>query len=205
VKRSDFLVGAVSSLAVFSLSGCHYTKMLWADEYLDTALAFLVTEDGTHLVVLGEKYHYVFDQITPSLQQVLLGPLRTAVTATLSGFYVTRDNVVTGDYTLTLSDTATDQDRRRAIDAGFTTPALSLSGHLQGVRYIAKGFPASADAQQFTRRYTVSIREQDPRFGPASRTLLTPVALAADGTLMLGAVVLVALMLAIVLVVPGRS
>jgi hypothetical protein len=66
--------------------------------YDETALSFLVTEDGSRLVVLGEKYHYIFDDISPSLKEILLGPLhlRTVVVAVLANFYVKSDNVVTG-------------------------------------------------------------------------------------------------------------
>jgi hypothetical protein len=33
--------------------------------YDETAPSFLVTEDGSHLVVLGEQYHYIFDDVSP--------------------------------------------------------------------------------------------------------------------------------------------
>jgi hypothetical protein len=154
-----------------------------------------VTEDGSKLVVLGEKYHYIFDEISPALKHILLSPLelRTVVAAGLSNFSVGSDNVVTGDYTLSLLDTASEAQRRSAIDAGFVVPELSLSGHLNGLRYSAEGFRAPADIQKFVRPYIVSVEE--PR-SMTARILLTPLTVTADGVLILAGLALLLIVLA---------
>ena len=82
MRRRDVLKGTLSSLSLLSVTGC-VTKKLYETlethdtQYDETALSFLVTEDGSKLVVLGEKYHYIFDDIAPSLTHVLGSPLRT--------------------------------------------------------------------------------------------------------------------------------
>ena len=198
MKRAEFLTGTVSSLALLSLHGCFTPKLYekHETEYEETALSFLVTEDGSKVVVLGKSYHYIFNDITPSLKQILTSPLRKVVAADLSNFYVRRDNVVTGDYTVSLVAEASDEDRRSAVDAGFVTPGLTLSGHLEGRRYSAENFPPPAKTQEFTRPYVVTIREQESSSRLAGKILLTPIAVAADGVLILGGLALLLIFLA---------
>jgi hypothetical protein len=145
---------------------------------------------------VGRSYHYIFNDITPSLKQILTSPLRRVVAASLSNFYVRRNNVVTGEYTISLVSDASDEERRMAIDAGFVTPELTLSGHVEGTRYSAEGFPSLPKTQEFTHPYVVSIREQDSSSRLAGKILLTPITVAADGILILGGVALVLLVLA---------
>jgi hypothetical protein len=198
MQRRDVLKGTLSSLALLSSTGC-VTKKLYETlethdtQYDETALSFLVTEDGSKLVVLGEKYHYIFSDISPSLTQVLGSQLRTVVAADLANFRVRRDNVVTGDYTLHLSEQASDEQRRSAAEAGFVVPGLTLPGHLKGVRYSAEGFPSPPETQRFTRPYVVSITE-DAESKLAAKIMLTPLTVAADGVIVLGAVVLILLL-----------
>ena len=159
-------------------------------QYDETALSFLVTEDGSKLVVLGEKYHYIFDDISPSLTRVLGSPLRTVVAATLLNFHLRKDNVITGDYTLHLSEQASDEQRRSAIDAGFGASELTLEGTLKGIRYSAKGFPSPPATQRFNRPYIVPITEETEA-KLATKILLTPLTVTADGLLVLGGLVLI--------------
>ncbi len=191
MERKDFLKAALSSLTLLSVTGC-FTPMLYKTRiYDETGLSFLVSEDGSRLVVLGEKYHYIFDEISPSLKQILLSPLnlRTVVVVDLRDFNV-RDNVVTGNYSLWLSGLASDEQRKSAIDAGFVTPDLRVSGRLKGVRYSREGFPPTAHTQEFARKYVVSVREQPSTAATAAKILLTPVTVAADGALILGGLLL---------------
>ena len=196
MERKDFLKAMLSSFTVLSVAGC-FTPMLYEPRlYDETALSFLVTEDGSRLVVLGEKYHYIFDDISPSLKEILLSPLnlRTVVVAVLANFYVKSDNVVTGDYFLSLSDQASEEQRKTAIGAGFVPPDLNLSGHLKGVRYSAKGFPFSAaQTQAFAHRYSANVRAERSK---TAKILLTPVTVTADGILILGGTALLLLLLA---------
>jgi hypothetical protein len=195
MRRRDLLKGTTSSLAVLSVTGC-FTPLLYktgATQYDETALSFLVTEDGSKLVVLGAKYHYIFDDISPSLTHVLGSPLlRAVVVGDLMAFRVTKDNVVTGGYKLKLSEEASDEQRRSAIDAGFPEPELILLGNLKGVRYSAEGFPPLPETQKFTGTYTVRITEESET-SLASKIMLTPLTVAADGAIMLGAAVLLVL------------
>lgn len=145
--------------------------------------------------MLGEKYQYIFDEMSPSLKQILLSPLhlRTVVVAALANVDVSSDNVVTGDYTLSLSDQTSEEQRESAIDAGFVTSDVTLSAHLKGVRYSAEGFHSTARTQEFARRHVVTVRAEKSK---AAKILLTPGTVAADGALILGGLFLLFLILA---------
>ena len=195
MERRAFVTGGLSSLVVLSTAGCFTPMVYKPTKYDETALSFYVTEDGSKLVVLGAKYHYILDDISPPLKHVLLSPLelRTVIVADLMNFSVNSDNVVTGYYQLSLQDWATEVQRRNAIAAGFVVPALTWSGSLKGQRYGAEGFPLPKDTQKFARPYVVSVEE--PR-SMTAKILLTPLAVTADGILILAGTALVLLMLA---------
>lgn len=195
MERQEFLKGALSSLTLLSVSGCFTPKLYEHHKYDETSTSFYVTEDGSKVVVVGEKYHYIFDDVSPSLKNILLSPLelRKVVIADLSNFYVRRDNVVTGDYILSLSSTASEEQRKSALDAGFVPPGPTLSGHLKGLRYSTEGFAATAQTQTFSQPYVVSIEEQGSM---VAKILLTPIAVTADGILILAGAALLLILLA---------
>jgi hypothetical protein len=116
----------------------------------------------------------------------------TRFVADLSNFSGNGDNVATGNYKLSLQDTASETQRRNAIGAGFVVPELTLSGNLKGQRYSAEGFRLPTDTQKFARPYVVSIDE--PR-STTTKILLTPLAVTADGILILAATALLLLIL----------
>jgi hypothetical protein len=58
MRRRDVLRGTLSSLAVLSVTGCLTPKLETREtQYEETAVSFLVTEDGSQLVVVGKKDH----------------------------------------------------------------------------------------------------------------------------------------------------
>ena len=196
MERRVFVKEGLCSLTILSIAGC-FTPMLYAPRHYDeTGLAFYVTEDGSKLVVIGEKYHYIFDDVSPSLKEILLSPLelRTVVAASLMNFFVGSDNAVTGGYALSLLDTASEAQRKSAIAAGFAVPELTLSGQLRGLRYSAEGFRLPAtDRRTFAHSYVVNVGESR---STTTKVLLTPLAVTADGVLILAGTALVLLLLA---------
>ena len=56
---------------------------------------------------------------------------------------------------------------------------------MKGVRYSAKGFPSPPKAQKFNRAYVVTITEETEST-LATKIMLTPITVAADGALILG-------------------
>jgi hypothetical protein len=200
MNRRNFIKGTFSSIMFLSATGCitpKFNKSHFASGvYKDTIYSFLITEDGSKFVVLGEKYHYIFD-VSPNLKKVLLGSFRSEVRAYFKDFHVAQDNKITGDYSLVLLAEATDEQGKSAIDAGFTLNEtyLELSGHLEGIRYSAEGFPPISETYKFNRQYEVEIQEELTTANKAGKILATPIVVLADGVLILTGVALVLVVL----------
>jgi hypothetical protein len=189
MNRREFLTILSASFAFFSLSGCLTRKLYTPPQYRETVTSFLISQDGKKLVVLGKNYHYVFD-MPPSLKQVLFSSFRKAIDANLYNFNVTTEQIVTGDYLLTIKKNAADKERESAIEAGFVSDrvhGISLSGSLKGIRYSAAGFQAES-VQTFNHPYAVVVSEQQTSGQNAAKILLTPITVAADGVLTLAGI-----------------
>ena len=182
---------AASSLA---LSGC-FTPALYENHdetYIEHVSAFLITKDGKKLVVLGERYHYIFD-LPDKLRPVLTASYRKSLHTSFSSFHVDGGDV-TGNYDTVLSKDASADERQAAAADGVIArrDQLRLGGNIAGKRYSTEGFTLKPDgaAQAFNERYTVGIDEAPSAFAKGLRILATPVTVAADGVLVLGGILL---------------
>lgn len=214
MKRRDFLLAMTAGITPL-LSGClPLTEKLLKDSpgtterptYTETVSTFLITSDGKKLVVLGDGYHYVFNA-PPSLIQTLQASFRPLISANLSGFSLT-DNEVSGQYELTLDPKASDEHRAAARKIGFemsTDGSMVLRDTLNGTRYNAQHFNSVAIKNRFNKTYRVEVSESTAGGGPGAKILLTPVTLAADGVLVLvGTAVLIPLLLTICIASKGK-
>ncbi|VWD32994.1 hypothetical protein [Burkholderia contaminans] len=188
-RRTLLTAGAV--IVAAGLTGC--TAMLFEDgQYEETVDRFLVSEDGKKFVVLGTKYHYILD-MPEHLGAVLASPYWKSINASLYGF-VAQGSKISGKFSLRLhrSD-MTEEDRDRALEDGFTklgSVDLEMKGALAGSRYLADGFAQGKTWSSFTHSYKIQVTDRITSAGKAVRVLATPVTLAADGVMMIGAVVL---------------
>ncbi|WP_423379153.1 hypothetical protein [Burkholderia sp. LMG 32019] len=188
-RRTLLTAGAV--IVAAGLTGC--TVMLFEDgKYEETVDRFLVSEDGKKFVVLGEKYHYIFD-MPEHLGAVLASPCRKSINASLDGF-VAEGSKISGKFWLQLRRAdMTDDDWNRALEDGFTKRGsndLEMKGALAGSRYRADGFAQGKTWASFAHSYKIDVTDRITTAGKAVRVLATPVTLAADGVMMVGAVVL---------------
>ncbi|WP_321785061.1 hypothetical protein [Burkholderia pyrrocinia] len=188
-RRTLLTAGAIAAAA--GLTGC--TAMLFEDgHYEETVDRFFVSEDGKKFIVLGKKYHYIFD-MPEHLGAVLASPYRKSIKASLYDF-VAQGGKISGKFRLELHRTdMTDDDRDRALADGFTNDGrddLKMKGALDGLRYLADGFAQGKTWSSFAHSYTIQVTDRITTAGKAVRVLATPVTLAADGVMMVGAVVL---------------
>ncbi|KWC82038.1 hypothetical protein WL57_23055 [Burkholderia cepacia] len=190
MKRRALLTAGVIVVAA-GLTGC--TAMLFEDgRYEETVDRFLVSEDGKKFVVLGEKYHYIFD-MPEHLGAVLASPYRKSINASLYGF-VAQGSKISGKFRLQLRRAdMTDEGWDRALEDGFAkreSSDLEMKGELAGSRYLADGFAQGKTWSSFAHSYKIDVTDRITTAGKAVRVLATPVTLAADGVMMIGAVVL---------------
>lgn len=162
--------------------------------FVEVVNTFLITQDGKNLIVAGKQHHYIF---TPNdtLKFILAWPERKRVKVTFNNFSITSDQTVLGSYQLRIdnADNLTNETLKQLSLKGFTRSAslplfLTYYGQIQGTRYLADKFQLPA-AMQFSRTYSISMIEHQPSATEAmKRILLTPLAVAADGLLILGGV-----------------
>ncbi|KAG8153359.1 hypothetical protein [Burkholderia catarinensis] len=193
------LLAAAMAASSLALSGCFTPKLYKDDAYSEGVSGFMITEDGKKLVVLGTRYHYIFD-LPAQLRPVLQSGYRKSLRTTFIGFHASGGSV-TGHYRIVLPKDASDDDRQAAAADGFTAAqaGLVLEGDIGGKRYSTEGFAGKdkAAAQPFNRPYSIYIKQSPSALGMGLRILATPVTVAADGVLVLGGVILVPIALVV--------
>jgi len=206
IKFLQVTVLAAGLALVETFTGACATAAMWNKQgstYQETVRSFQVSTDGKKLVVLGEKYHYIFD-LSPTLKTTLDSPFRSSLRASFGFFNVDADNKITGRYHLHLPRTATETEKQQALAAGFKpvkrTGEHFVSEEISGTRYSAKYFKLPENSAQFAKTYSISVRQPEDASGTIGKILMTPVTLVADGALTVGAVALAAIVLPIAII-----
>jgi len=180
----------------FLLPGCASTPEGEPVHGKEAMVSFLASKDGRKLVIVGEKHHYVFDG-DPSVASILRWDGRTRITPALVGeFKVERNQNFEGQYVLLAFDADLSADDQAFLtQTGFaktevkygdrTGPALRYFGSVKGRRYEA-GVLKQDEAVDFSRTQYLKYVEQETASGPADKAAPTPLARAADGSLVLG-------------------
>ncbi len=175
------------------LASCAFTPMLYYKDkpYLEEISSILVSADRKNIIVVSHKYHYIFD--APSIIIDTLDSTHASkVTVQFSKFHVDIENTVVGSVTLDLTN-ATESDIISAIDSGFRVERWLVAPtlvDLKGVRYAANENIADTQSYKLTEKHVIQVVESLSPIGKTIRTALTPIALAADGVLVMGGVVL---------------
>ncbi len=194
------LVTLLMAFCFLVFAGACFTPALYdkpaleSKHFVEKISSFLITQDGKNLIVAGNQYHYIF---TPNdtLKFILAWPERKRVKATFDSFTINNDQSVLGSYQLRIdnADNLPKETVALLTAKGFTSSAslplfLTYYGHIQGTRYLADNFKMPA-AMQFSQTYAINMIEYQPSTTEAiKRILLTPLAVAADGLLILGGV-----------------
>ncbi len=188
-------------IALFSLgeTGCVTHELLENiksdDSYTEEVKSVLFSQDGEKLVFIGDSHHYIFDMPVELLRS-LRSSFRKSLFARFKEFRVNKNNYIVGNITIFLDESASQNDREAAIDAGYvrqlTGPTLDLS--LQGMRYRSEGITTKREAYKLHYNYKVTVLEERSSLEKAALTAATPIAALADGTLILIGVPLVILL-----------
>ncbi|MBZ5790473.1 5-formyltetrahydrofolate cyclo-ligase [Burkholderia contaminans] len=190
MKRRTFL--ALPAVAAYGmLAGCTdfgpVTNHVMKDpEYRETLSAFLISEDGKKLVVLGKQYHYIFD-VPPALAVNLTAPYRPKLYTDFDDFE-THGDKISGRYILQLSREdapAGSELRERALADGFKDERYRLteSGTISGKRYRPNDVTPASVPQAFNHEYDVKVIERPSVLGKGVKLALSPITMAADGAL----------------------
>lgn len=201
IERRKFLLMALG--AGVANTGCVTQALLRREPgaYTEQIDSFLMTSDGSKLVVLGRQYHYILDA-PASLRGLLASSFRSKVQASFADFAVDRSEKLEGRLRVYASKLEPDE-HAQALALGFkeysgSASPLMLDAKLEGTRYSAEKFDQTAAQRstRFARTYEVKITTPEPSaLEYAPRLLLTPVTLAVDGTWLIAALPLVPIML----------
>jgi len=195
-RRNFVTLGALLSAGV--LAGCAgaeknklWTSALFENEqYTENVSSVLVSEDDKYIVVVTEKYHYVFGA-PPELVAALKAPFHHAITGSPGRLHVNSSGAATIDYHLRLNNEATQEEKDQARAAGFQTIDEGVEffhrGELRGTRYLANGVHLPAQSPvMLNRTYYINVDAELPPDEKSRRALLTPVTVTADGAMLLG-------------------
>jgi hypothetical protein len=194
MKKTFTLLVALSFLI---FGGACFTPALYeksAEEthnFVEQISTFLITQDGKSLIVVGKQHHYIFNA-NDTLKFILTWPEKKRVKTTFSNFVISSDQTVAGSYYLTVdaNQNLSAETHKLLISKGFNENKLEktlvYTGFIQGVRYAADQFELPATLQ-LNQNYTITMTEnQTSASATIKRILLTPLAVTADGLLILG-------------------
>ncbi len=166
--------------------------------------SFLITNDQQELVIVGKEHHYIFP-LYNDLREILMWSGRSKIMATNLHFVISKDNKINGYYELKARDwaTLTKADKTFLDEHNFylrdVKELMRLGRLTNGTVYSAGKFKMPA-GQSFNQPYFVNISYDYATAGAvagthvanagavAERVLLTPLAIAADGAIVVGAV-----------------
>ncbi|MDQ7089720.1 MAG: hypothetical protein Q9M50_03635 [Methylococcales bacterium] len=194
MKKSLILV---MTLAFLLLGNACFTPLLYDGKnsrtYTEEARSFLITEQGTQLVVIGKKHHYIFAAPDNTLKFILQWPEKKRIKASFSSFKIDTEQSVSGTYTLIVkkSPDLSVETNALLMAKGFTEnkalKILNYHGSLEGTRYSADSFKLPKTLF-LNKKYKLHMIEEMPlsASGVVKKILLTPLAIAADGLIILG-------------------
>ncbi len=187
------------ALSFLIFGGACFTPMLY-DKPIDNSRAFteevssfLISQEGNKLIVIGKAHHYIFDT-NNLLKFILQWSEKKQVKASFANFTIKTDQSLSGTYHLRIRLENLNPDIKALLIAkGFTQhPVLKIleyQGKLQGKRYLAGKVKIPA-TMQLNKTYDIPMIEEAPISASevAKRVLLPPVALLADGVLVIGGI-----------------
>ncbi len=182
-------------LFLFSSSSC-VTRLVWNTSYNDTFRQFLISQDGSMVIFLGSKYHYIFSDNTGILESILSWPGRRNlfINSKESRVDLDHNNVVTGQIVVeSFFNRMPHEDYEYLRALGFRAKnkfsPLKIKLVMKGKRYLPRA-DLGYDLPELQRSYVISIHYQGDALENIGKMALTPITLATDSVLMLGSIIL---------------
>lgn len=201
LKKVMLILSAISFMVLGG--ACVTTAVLESKSYNtktynETVSSFLVSADKKNILVLGKDRHYLF-HFKPKLQRILGSSINKKIHAEFNTFNLnTEKTTVRGNFRLkAMAEQVSAKEAATLKSLGFvlrsktkTQPAHWQSyQYLSGKYYRAGNFALPQDSRYLNQSYNVKIRERSlKKSNGVRKALLTPLAIAADGALMIGAI-----------------
>jgi hypothetical protein len=187
-QRVFLILAALLSLG---MAGCVVTpalkKMIKKDtSYAEEVTSVLISKDEKKMVFIGDRYHYIFNAPVV-LSSSLQSSLRKSLYFFIEDFWVDKNNYTFGKITITLSESASQDDKEEAIELGYNErsedpPYLVLL--LKGKRYRSGG--VATDGVEYKLNYSnVTVLEPRSPLNKAALTALIPITVLIDGVIVI--------------------
>jgi len=173
------IISLISVLLV--LSSCGTTKKLWKeDSYTESVKQFSFEQNGTKLLAVGSRYHYVFDG-QESLIKILESDFRKEIRPSFHNFYAVNDKI-SGEYTLKINFSDKNSKKYKwLLDNGFTEVKgkLQKKDSIKGKRY--KKSVSESELKAYDKPYYITVKEKHSLGKKAFILAASPIAITADG------------------------
>lgn len=139
----------------FFISACASTT-----KYDENFSSIMIASDHSKVVVLGEKYDYIFD--TPKkLDESLNSDFKQHLYAKFTPeFHVTKGGKIWGFFSLVLNEQATEEEKTQAIKLGYNTSKDGLifyGNEISGIRYTSNRKTDYGTKTNLNQSYRVHI------------------------------------------------
>ena len=185
-------------LIITNLTSC--TKKLWKKSYYtENFKNFMTTKNGKKIVILGKKYHYVFDDESRILNKLLSWGNRSKLEIENYNFRVSEINKITGSITIksksqqNSDDDLDEEDLHYLEKLGFTSDENIFKKNiiLSGQRYSPKSGVNYDMTDSENKEHKVKI-ELDDYVDKVKKIALTPITVLSDGVLIIAGTALFA-------------
>lgn len=175
----------VFSFAIISLCSCAELKDLWTShKYVEHISHVLRTEDGSKIVIVGDKYHYVFIN-QHSLSELIKWEQKNILEFKFNEhFKLSPQNKLTGNYIVTCKcNNATHEQINWLRSKGFNQSsdkqfAYYREDSISGTLYLSNNTDLSK-YEKINKKYEVTV-ESRHAFDTLAKIAFTPVALVID-------------------------
>jgi hypothetical protein len=176
-------------LIVTNLTSC--TKRLWKKSYyVENFTNFMATNDGKKIVILGKKYHYIFDDESQTLFKLLSWINKSKLEIENYNFRLSEINKITGSITIkskapkNSDEDLNEEDISFLNKFGFTSDGNIFKKNiiLSGQRYSPKSGVNYDKIDPLNKEYKFNVEVSD-YVDRTKKIVLTPVAVAIDGAI----------------------
>lgn len=178
----------VNMFVVISLlTSCGATKSLWREpKPSDEIRQFLMTEGGDNVIIIGQKYHYIF-AVDQNLKNILNWKYRNNLRPKFWNFAAKNDSTITGHYSLSIPMSQLPSEESWLKNNGFKlNPHNKMewiyTGRVEGNRYLAD--KQISLPHEFTKPYKINISEELSGLQKVPRIAATPITVTVDGIAM---------------------
>ncbi len=192
---------AINMLMVLLLLTSCMTQKLWKkNEYPEVFQQYLISGDQDKIVVIGEKYNYIYT-IDTAMRNILNWQNKNILNIDIYKANIAKDGTVTGSYNISVLYNKLSPEQREWLknnEFQFSTLKkenllyLYYKSKLSGQRELAnrtylssKMFPL-----HFQKNNAIGIREDFSGWEKAPRLLASPITMAMDGTFIITMIIL---------------